>query len=109
MKGEIAMIKNIEGYELNIHTDYPAKSVSYSSTPRSLSNIKYIVIHYTGNKGDKASSNARYYAQSNTRTAGAHFFIDKIIIFPVFIGQLKIIDTRYKGILCFSIPSIMLF
>ena len=71
------MIKNIEGYELNIHTDYPAKSVSYSSTPRSLSNIKYIVIHYTGNKGDKASSNARYYAQSNTRTAGAHFFVDK--------------------------------
>ena len=40
MKGEIAMIKNIEGYELNIHTDYPAKSVSYSSIPRSLSNIK---------------------------------------------------------------------
>ena len=60
-----------------IHNNYKAKSISYDSQTRSLSTIKYIVIHYTGNKGDKAASNARYFAESNTRQAGAHFFVDK--------------------------------
>ncbi len=53
-----------------------AKSISYGGK-RSRSSIKYIVIHYTGNKGDTASDNATYFATSNTRTAGAHFFVDK--------------------------------
>ncbi|MDE7424971.1 MAG: N-acetylmuramoyl-L-alanine amidase [Lachnospiraceae bacterium] len=53
-----------------------AKSISYGST-RDLSLIKFIVIHYTGNKGDTAKNNADYFATSNTRTAGAHFFVDK--------------------------------
>lgn len=60
---------------LKIHTKI-AKSVSYGQT-RSLNNIKYIVIHYTGNKGDTAKGNAGYFATSNTRQAGAHFFVDK--------------------------------
>ena len=60
-----------------IHNNYKAKSISYDNQTRSLSTIKYIVIHYTGNKGDKAASNARYFAESNTRQAGAHFFVDK--------------------------------
>ena len=60
-----------------IHNNYKAKSISYDNHTRSLSTIKYIVIHYTGNKGDKAASNARYFAESNTRQAGAHFFVDK--------------------------------
>ena len=55
-----------------------AKSISYdTSKKRSLNSIKYIVIHYTGNKGDTAKGNATYFATSNTRQAGAHFFIDK--------------------------------
>ena len=55
-----------------------AKSISYdASKKRSLNSIKYIVIHYTGNKGDTAKGNATYFATSNTRQAGAHFFVDK--------------------------------
>ena len=53
-----------------------AKSISYGSK-RSLKDIKYIVIHFTGNKGDTAKNNADFYATGNTREAGAHFFVDK--------------------------------
>ena len=53
-----------------------AKSISFGRK-RSKNDIKYIVIHYTGNKGDTAKGNATYFATQNTRTAGAHFFVDK--------------------------------
>lgn len=53
-----------------------AKSISYGNK-RPLRNIKYIVIHYTGNKGDTAQNNLDYFANGNTRQAGAHFFVDK--------------------------------
>lgn len=53
-----------------------AKSISYGSV-RDLNNVKYIVIHYTADKGDTAQNNAKYYANTNTRQAGAHFFVDK--------------------------------
>ena len=53
-----------------------AKSVSYGGK-RARKDVKYIVIHYTGNKGDTAENNADYFATSNTRQAGAHFFVDK--------------------------------
>lgn len=53
-----------------------AKQISYGGM-RDLKDIKYIVIHYTGNKGDTAQNNAKYYANTNTRAAGAHFFVDK--------------------------------
>lgn len=53
-----------------------AKSISYGGK-RSLKDIKYIVIHFTGNKGDTAKNNADFYATGNTREAGAHFFVDK--------------------------------
>lgn len=53
-----------------------AKSVSYGNK-RNLKDVKYIVIHYTGNAGDTAKGNANYFATSNTRNAGAHFFVDK--------------------------------
>lgn len=53
-----------------------AKSISYG-TKRSLADIKYIVIHYTGNKGDTAENNAKYFANTNTGQTGAHFFVDK--------------------------------
>ena len=55
-----------------------AKKISYDSAKkRKLTDVKYIVIHYTGNKGDTAENNARYFANSNTREAGAHFFVGK--------------------------------
>lgn len=38
--------------------------------------IMYIVIHYTGNNGDKAVSNGNYFAQPN-RNASAHYFVDE--------------------------------
>lgn len=41
---------------------------------RSLSKIKYIVIHYTGNDGDSDESNARWF--KNIRKASAHYFVD---------------------------------
>ena len=61
------------GYKM--HKDLRAKSVSYGKT-RKASTIKYIVIHFTGNKTDKAKSNANYFAKTNTRQAGAHYFVD---------------------------------
>lgn len=53
-----------------------AKSISYGGK-RDLKTIKYIVIHYTGGNGDTAAANTNYFATSNTRQAGAHFFVDK--------------------------------
>lgn len=53
-----------------------AKSISYGAR-RSLSSVQYIVIHYTGNNGDTAQGNGKYFANGNTRTAGAHFFISQ--------------------------------
>lgn len=42
---------------------------------RTSEKIKYIVIHYTGNDGDKAANNAKYF-QSPNRNASAHYFVD---------------------------------
>lgn len=42
---------------------------------RDLSAIKYIVVHYTGNDGDTAEQNAKYF-QNNIVSASAHYFID---------------------------------
>lgn len=54
-----------------------AKSISYDTKKRKKKTVKYIVIHYTGNKGDTAKGNVNYFATSNTRKAGAHFFVDQ--------------------------------
>lgn len=53
-----------------------AKPISYCKIKRKRSNVAFIVIHYTGNKTDTAKNNADYFAEKNTRTAGAHFFVD---------------------------------
>lgn len=37
--------------------------------------IKYLVIHYTGNDGDTAKANAEYYTRTVVKTS-AHFFVD---------------------------------
>lgn len=53
-----------------------AKSISFGGK-RDLKDVKYIVVHYTGNKGDTAKNNVDYFAGTNTRAAGAHLFADK--------------------------------
>ena len=42
---------------------------------RSLSTIRYIVIHYTANNGDHDENNANYFSK-NVVKASAHYFID---------------------------------
>ena len=42
---------------------------------RSLSNIRWIVIHYTGNDGDSSDSNGRYFG-NNDVDSSAHYFVD---------------------------------
>lgn len=42
---------------------------------RSLSKIKYIVIHYTANDGDTDENNGKYF-QNNVIKASAHYFVD---------------------------------
>ena len=51
-----------------------ANAGNYGGT-RSASAIKYIVIHYTGNDGDTADNNAKYYASNVVKTS-AHYFVD---------------------------------
>ena len=63
-----------------LYTNIKAKSISYGGS-RSVSNIKYIVIHYTSNKTDKAVSNAKYYKNTNARAAGAHYFVDATSVY----------------------------
>ncbi len=53
-----------------------AKSCSYGGK-RSRNDIRYIVLHYTGNQGDSARNNVDYFHNGNTRNAGAHFFVDQ--------------------------------
>lgn len=47
---------------------------------RSISSIKYIVIHYTGNNGDKAVNNATYF-KNNVVKASAHYFVDDTTVY----------------------------
>lgn len=42
---------------------------------RKLSDIKFLVIHYTGNDGDSSDANGRYF-QNNIVKASAHYFVD---------------------------------
>ena len=52
--------------------------------------IQYIVIHYTGNKGDSALNNVQYFAH-NTVSASAHFFVDEHRIYT----SVPITDTAW--------------
>lgn len=44
--------------------------------------IKYIVIHYTGNKNDTAKANSDYFKSVN-RGASAHYFVDTTSVYQV--------------------------
>ena len=43
---------------------------------RSVKSIKYIVIHYTANDGDKSYNNANYFQTRSNLRASAHYFVD---------------------------------
>ena len=47
---------------------------------REAGQIKYLVIHYTGNDGDKAANNAAYF-QKNVVKASAHYFVDDTAVY----------------------------
>lgn len=60
-----------------IDKSYPCNPGNYDSKKiRPYKSIKYIVIHYTGNKGDTAINNCKYFANTITKTS-AHYFIDR--------------------------------
>ena len=44
----------------------------YNFSSRQGSDIEYLIFHYTGNKGDTALNNAKYFNACN-RNASAHF------------------------------------
>lgn len=69
------------------HDDIKAKSVSFGGM-RNLSDIKYLVYHYTGNKTDTARANALFFKNTNTRAAGAHYFVDDTDVY-------QSIDDKY--------------
>lgn len=54
-----------------------AKDISFSDIKRDKSSVTFIVIHNTGNRNDTAENNALYFANANSRAAGAHFFVDR--------------------------------
>ena len=55
-----------------------AKGISYDTKrKRDKKDVIFIAIHGTANKNDTAENNAKYYATSNRRSAGAHFFADR--------------------------------
>ena len=60
-------------------SDYPyipAKPISYGGD-RKYEDVRYIVIHYTGNNNDTAKNNCEFFNKGNTRSAGAHFFVSR--------------------------------
>lgn len=63
---------------INININYIANSTNFKT--KTSRDVKYIVIHYTGNAKDVALSNVKYFQGAN-RKASAHFFVDDTSIF----------------------------
>lgn len=64
--------------EVQVVTENPliSKMISkYNHESRNGQAVKYIVLHYTGNRSDTAWANANYFKGGN-RGASAHFFVD---------------------------------
>lgn len=70
------MTKNYISADINgIKINTSKKSHSSNFNSRLSRNVKYIVMHYTGNEKDTAYANANYFQRANCR-ASAHFFVD---------------------------------
>lgn len=54
----------------------------YNNSSRNGQKIKYLIFHYTGNKGDTAENNAKYFNGGN-RNASAHYFVSDNQIYQV--------------------------
>lgn len=59
-----------------IYKKIQANTKNYDRTRRSRKRIKFIVIHYTGNKNDTAANNGKYFRDTVTKTS-AHWFVDR--------------------------------
>ena len=74
------LIRLIEKYNLNqydsggVEMKKPCNPANY--TQKNRAETKYIVVHYTANKGDTAKNNADYFAREKVG-ASAHFFVDE--------------------------------
>lgn len=55
---------------------------------RDASKIRYLIFHYTGNDGDKAANNAKYF-QNNIVKASAHYFVDDSFVY-LSVPELKV-------------------
>lgn len=64
--------------DIKINTSYPCNSGNYKNT--SSRDIKYIVMHYTGNLKDTPLNNSKYF-QTSGRGASAHFFVGETAIY----------------------------
>lgn len=51
------------------------KISSFNYSSRNGNSVKYIVLHYTGNKGDTAKNNVDYF-YGGDRSSSAHYFVD---------------------------------
>lgn len=49
---------------------------NYNSKSPRVQAIRYIVIHYTGNNGDTAIGNGKYFSRDTGKKASAHYFVD---------------------------------
>ena len=54
----------------------------YNNSSRNGQTIRYLVFHYTGNKGDTAENNAKYFNKGN-QGASAHYFVSDNQIYQV--------------------------
>lgn len=61
---------------VNIKT---SNAANYSRSVRSLADIKYLVIHYTGGSSDTAKNNADYFAREAVGVS-AHYFVDETTV-----------------------------
>lgn len=52
-----------------------ANRANFGNT-RPYSSIRYIVLHYTGNNGDTAENNAKYFQKAHKPASSAHYFVD---------------------------------
>lgn len=54
--------------------EIPANPANFGAARRAEA-VRYLVIHYTGNDGDTAADNARYFRDNEVK-ASAHYFVD---------------------------------